>query len=200
MKKFTSILIAAGVVTAAGMSAPAMAADVSANVSYVSDYVWRGVDQTGKTATIQGGFDWEMDKLSFGTWASGLDAGGTEIDLYGSYNFGMFNVGAIAYIVALSETYTTSYEVNVGGDVGPVSLLASVDPQNTGTYYLEGNGELKLSDKASLSYHVGYDSSDVDLAVGVGGSLGGLDVGATVTNKQGTAGETLYFLSVGKSM
>ena len=206
MKKLTSSLIAAGVIAGASMSAPVMAEGPSANVTYVSDYVWRGVTQTNSTATIQGGLDWEKDKLSFGTWASGLNSGGTEFDLYGSYNFGPVSVGAIAYIIALDKNYSTSYEVNVGGDLGPVSLLASYDP-DASSYYVEAGYSMEVSKGVSLDLHAGYDDDDgsgssaLDYSLGVSGSAGGLDLGlAYAYGEADTGNEGKIFVSVGKSM
>jgi uncharacterized protein (TIGR02001 family) len=43
----------------------------SANVGFFSQYSFRGIDQGGKEAAIQGGFDWAHESgFYIGTWAS----------------------------------------------------------------------------------------------------------------------------------
>ena len=49
-------------------------AEVSANVSMVSDYVFRGISQSQEDPAIQGGFDWAHESgFYLGTWASTVD-------------------------------------------------------------------------------------------------------------------------------
>ena len=60
----------------------AEAGEFTANVSMVSDYVFRGVSLTDGSPAIQGGFDWAHDDLFYaGTWASNI-TDGVELDLY----------------------------------------------------------------------------------------------------------------------
>jgi uncharacterized protein (TIGR02001 family) len=196
MKKLTSSLIAAGVIAGASMSAPAMAEGPSGNVSIVSNYVWRGDTQTGDQPAVQGGLDWEKDKFAFGVWGSAV-TGGSEIDVYGSYNFGPVTAGAIYYYYP-GQTTLDFYEVNVGGDVGPVSLMASYNPDCTGcSYYLEAGYSFEVAKGASLDLHVGQaEGATLDYSVGVATSAAGLDLGATYANKD----TGVFFVSVGKSM
>jgi uncharacterized protein (TIGR02001 family) len=66
---------------------------LSANVSLVSDYYFRGLTQTWHNPAIQGGFDAAHSSgLYAGVWASNVSgkqyAGGSmETDLYGGYNY-----------------------------------------------------------------------------------------------------------------
>ncbi len=196
MKKLTSTLIAAGVISGAAMSAPAMAEGPSANVGFVTDYVWRGDTQSDNKAAVQGGLDWEKDELSFGVWGSSLGTSfpGAELDVYGAYNFGPVAVGAIYYYYP--EAGGNFYEVNVGGDLGPVSLMASYNP-DASTYYVEGGFSYELTKGVSLDLHVGQQQdATADYSVGIATSAGGLDLGATYANKD----EGVFFVSVGKSM
>jgi uncharacterized protein (TIGR02001 family) len=211
MKKLTSTLIAAGVIAGASVSAPVMAEGPSMNVNFTNDYIWRGVSQSDNLAAAQGGLDWEMDKWSFGVWGSSLGTtggntgDGAEIDVYGAYNFGSVYVGAIYYYYGGSPT--DFYEVNVGGDVGPVGLQASYDLKNS-VYYVEGSGSIPVG-KASIDLHVGYGESyttasggaALDYSIAVTGSAAGLDLGLgywksdTVTDNEGKV-----FVNIGKSM
>ncbi len=199
MKIINKNLMAVAVAATLGMgSVSAMAEGPSANVSIVSDYVWRGQSQTGNQPTVQGGFDWEMDKLSVGTWASGLDAGGTEFDFYGSYNLGPVSVGVIYYYIMSAGVGAGATEVNVGGDAGPVSLMASYDTTNS-AYYLEAGYSMEVSKSMSLDLHVGTgDAAGTDYSAGISTSAGGLDYSLVAANHD-TAG-SVFFVSVGKSM
>jgi uncharacterized protein (TIGR02001 family) len=209
MNKLTKSLVAAGLL--AGISAPALADGVSGNVSLVSDYVWRGVSQSNNNPTMQGGMDYEKGAFSVGTWGSSTDTNGTEIDLYGAYNFGPVAVGAIYYYYPGGGSFT---EVNVGGDVGPVSLLASYATDVTGNpYYVEASYSHSFG-KVSLDLHGGYGESYVDTSgnavfdysVGLSGSAGGVDLaavyaytGADLTGT-GDSSSGKAYVSISKSM
>ena len=64
--------------------------ELSANVSYYTNYIWRGEEQTGGLA-LQGGFDYSVNLVEnyvdfyLGTWAANLNTGGfgMELDYYG---------------------------------------------------------------------------------------------------------------------
>ena len=67
-------------------------ASVSANVSFATDYIWRGMTQTGEEPAISGGFDYANDGGFYaGIWGSNVgfsednsgDLGaGSELDVY----------------------------------------------------------------------------------------------------------------------
>jgi uncharacterized protein (TIGR02001 family) len=98
-------------IAAAAVSVPAQAADIgggldlSGNMSIVSEYVWRGQDQSNGDPSIQGGLDLAHDSgLYVGAWLANVENGdGTvEFDLYGGYatevaGFGL-DIGYIAYM------------------------------------------------------------------------------------------------------
>lgn len=190
MKNVNKKLMVMAVAGVLGMgSVSAMAADgLSANVSLVSNYLWRGVVQADKEnqMTVQGGFDYTSGPVSFGTWGSSLYGAGTEQDFYGSYAAGPVTVGAIYYYYGTPSDF---YEVNVGGDVGPVSLMASYTPDNAGSgssaYYVEAGYSMPLG-SASLDLHAGTGTSYTttsggaayDASIGVSGTYGGLDLAA----------------------
>jgi uncharacterized protein (TIGR02001 family) len=65
---------------------PTAACTVAANVGYTTDYVFRGVSQTGEEAAVQGGVDFTCGRFYVGTWGSSINFGnGTEIDVYGGF-------------------------------------------------------------------------------------------------------------------
>tara|TARA_B100000212_G_scaffold121148_1_gene90754 strand:- start:170 stop:775 length:606 start_codon:yes stop_codon:yes gene_type:complete len=66
-------------------------ASVSANVSFATDYIWRGMTQTGEEPAISGGFDYAADGGFYaGIWGSNVnfsEGAGSELDLYFGYAF-----------------------------------------------------------------------------------------------------------------
>ena len=64
------------------VSAPALAVDLSANIGYNSQYIYRGIPQ--KNSSAFAGLDLEAGGFYLGTW--GADVGdGIEGDYYGGY-------------------------------------------------------------------------------------------------------------------
>lgn len=96
-----------GVVLAAMSLATVVHADAfTGNMSATNNYIWRGLTQSNDQAALQGGLDYDFgNNIAIGTWVSNVDfAGnkGTEMDIYGSYNFNLgkdtgLAVGAINY-------------------------------------------------------------------------------------------------------
>ena len=102
---------------AAAMAAPAANAELSANIGVTSDYLWRGVTQSGHEAAVSGGIDYSHNFVEgngsthgfyAGMWTSSLgnvtDANGSnaaEVDGYFGFagevaDFG-YDVGYIYY-------------------------------------------------------------------------------------------------------
>lgn len=194
MKKIVSpILVALTLSAAAGAmaqtAAPAAPAEPESTLAYnvgaVSDYRYRGISQTRKQATLQGGFDYN-DKSGFyvGAWASGIkwiqDAGAkdgnVEIDLYGGYKGA---VGDVAYDVGfLRYQYQGNTLAKVSGlvDANTNEVYAAAtmglftakysyatsnlfgNPKSTGSYYLDLSAALDLGEGYSLTPHVGYQN------------------------------------------
>jgi uncharacterized protein (TIGR02001 family) len=108
---------------------PAMADDFtpSSNVSLVSDYLYRGISQTGTNPAIQGGFDLAHSSGFYaGVWGSSIswlgDAGipnsGTEIDTYAGYKGA---AGDVSYDVGfLRYNYPGTYGVATKADTNEI--------------------------------------------------------------------------------
>lgn len=97
------------------------AAEFSANIGATSNYVWRGLTQTGDDAAISGGLDYAHDSgLYAGTWASSLGGGGAtgELDFYGGY---AGEAGALGYDVGVIY-----YAYPNGGDINFTEIYGSV--------------------------------------------------------------------------
>ncbi len=83
MKKLLTLLLAFSIM-------PAFA-DISGNVAYTSDYMWRGQSQSLGGGAFQAGVELDYEGFFVGAWASEVDFGddsaSLEYDLYGGYNF-----------------------------------------------------------------------------------------------------------------
>ena len=131
MKKY---LVTSGVVLGL-VSAPAPAADVSANGGLMSEYIFRGIPQSDGNASAFAGLDIEQSGFFVGTWAASVDDGdsstddGLEVDLYGGYGFDVgeisLGIGATGYFYTddFDDTYK---ELNLSAGWGPFSLDAAL--------------------------------------------------------------------------
>jgi len=150
-----------------GLSSVAQA-ELSANVGATSNYIWRGVSQTGDNAAISGGIDYAHDSgLYAGTWVSTLGNGnGEELDLYGGFSGEAssvgYDVGAIYY------AYPSLNDSNFAELYGSVSVSNFTVGLN---YTVSGENDGGTFDDGDLYY---YASASFDLGDGwgVGGTIG----------------------------
>jgi uncharacterized protein (TIGR02001 family) len=108
-----NIAIAGLAVSMAAISAPAFAVDLSANIGYNSQYIYRGIPQ--KNSSAFGGLDLGANGFYLGTWAADVGEG-LEIDYYGGYGFevGDFNFGAGGTIYTYTSDFDDTYqEINL---------------------------------------------------------------------------------------
>lgn len=193
--KIKSLALASAVALAGvgmtAVSAPAEAG-VSGNIGMMSNYYFRGGNESDK-ATAFGGLDYEHDiGLYAGTWLADLgDGSGFEYDLYGGYanSFGGFSVlvGYTAYLYSeetVSEDGFTEVNLGLGYDFGPVALDAEhaigtdedAEQDYTFTAVTVSGAGLSLTygtfgDEAEGSYtELGYglESGDIGLDLAVG--------------------------------
>lgn len=87
-------LSAAPAIAFAADAAPASPHSFSGNLTIASDYRFRGISQTWKQPTLQGGVDYShANGLYLGNWNSTVsgnsynNGGGIEMDFYGGYKF-----------------------------------------------------------------------------------------------------------------
>ena len=179
MSKMTKSLVAASVLAATTLASGAAMAEVSMNVGATSNYIWRGVTQTGDEAAVSGGLDYSHESGFYaGTWTSSLgNTGlGAEFDYYAGFggSFGDFgydvNVTAITYPQIEDSDFT---ELGVSGSysfftVGLNSTIASdvEDVDGTANAFLEGDMYYYVSADFPLAndYSVGatYGSYNFD--------------------------------------
>jgi len=179
MKK--SMLVVLAGAFAALCSAAAQADDgLTANVSLVSKYKFRGQDQSDVTKqavpALQGGFDYALGGFYVGNWDSAVGfAHGTEMDLYGGYKGKVsvldYDVGILQYYypgtgahtLNVTELYgqlgwefiTAKYSLTVSDD-----YFGLKDGKNTG--YLDISANYEIVKGLTLNAHVGqtFLSSD----------------------------------------
>ncbi len=158
--------------------APEPSYTVSGNIGLVSDYRFRGVSQTNKKPAAQGGLDLALSNgLSFGTWTSNVSkwanpGGAQEIDVYGGYTKNLLgldlSLGGIQYLYPRNTATTSNntFEYYVGLGYGPVSAKVWVGNGNwfgidsNGSTYTELNYTFSLSEKVSVTAHIGKQAID----------------------------------------
>ena len=142
----------------------------------VSRYVWRGA-QFGDSAHIQPGISYTTGDLEIGAWGSfalsGND-GGSELDLYISYDLGFasltltnytFPGDASASIIPDDFFAVEGYELSTGFDLGPVGLTVG--------YFTETE---------DLYIETGFSLGNLDIAIGGGNEVYTLDGDFAVCN------------------
>jgi uncharacterized protein (TIGR02001 family) len=164
-------LLAASAVAQAGLSA---------NIGGMSDYWFRGLDQTSNNASIMGGVDYEHDSgLYVGTWLASLPSD-LEYDLYagyaGEYGDFSYSAGVTGYFY---QDYEGDYtELNLSVGYGPVTLSHNIgkldDPAGDVDYsFTSITGEYE---GAYLTYGFYGDEVDGSYAeVGYGLTFEGID-------------------------
>ncbi len=181
MKTLTHLLVLAGLV-----GAPLVAAaedsphSLSGNVSLTSDYIFRGISQTGGDMAVQGGFDYAHSSgFHAGTWGSnvgwiedfqGYNSGNMEIDLYAGYGNSIgdtglsYDVGAIRYMypgkkaAAVTNADTSEIYGSLSWNWVTVKYSYYVSDEVFGFADADGSDYLDLS--------ASYDIGDTGLTVG----------------------------------
>ena len=136
--------------------------DVSANVSYYTNYIWRGEEQTGGMS-IQGGFDYSVSLVDtyidayVGTWAANLNTNGfgMELDYYGGFtgaipgveDFLSYDIGMLYYDYPGASSQESDGTDGTGGS------------GTKGMEFLEWYGSVGISGLPAdlgISYYFGY--------------------------------------------
>lgn len=123
MKK-TIFAIAAFATFAGAAYAQEAASPITGNITLATDYRFRGISQTAKKPTIQGGFDYAHSSgLYLGNWNSNVSGdlypgGSIEMDFYGGYKFQPVadvtaDIGVLYYYYP-NASYANGVEFNNG--------------------------------------------------------------------------------------
>jgi uncharacterized protein (TIGR02001 family) len=204
MLKTTKTLMAASIVLGASacfMATPVLAqgassVSLSANLSLVSDYRFRGISLSDEDPAIQGGIDASLGGFYVGTWASSIEQVGnaeTEIDLYGGYGGDItdglsYDVGFLYY--TYPEGNGSNYYEVYGSLSGSVQLFNwtvgtayapdqnhldfSQDGGSDDNLYVYGDGHVNIPDSPFyVGAHVGWeDGAFADNKIDWSGKLG----------------------------
>jgi uncharacterized protein (TIGR02001 family) len=151
-------------------------ATVSANVSFTSDYIWRGMTQSDAPA-IQGGFDFAADNGFYaGIWGSNVNfnnGAGSELDYYFGYATEVggvgVDVGYISYEYIDSTPDATFDETYLGLSYGDFGVsFAFGDYDYTEVSYVLGDVSFSYGD---------YDGYGSNFLISYGFSCGSYDCG-----------------------
>jgi len=195
-----SVLTLTAASALAQSAAPAPAYTTSGNLALTSDYVFRGISQTGGKLAVQGGFDLTktpISGLTAGVWASSLSVG-TEVDLYANYGF---KLGAVDVSVGLIDyTYTNAHnggEANVAATYAGLTLKVSKGVSGTlSDYYYEANysRDIAAIKGLNLGLHYGNDraSKKDDYSVALTYPVLGLDASVAYNKLEGAGSITAF--------
>ena len=156
-----------------------------ANVGFFNQYSFRGIDQSGEEAAVQGGFDWAHDSgFYIGTWASNVDFNDndsvTEFDFYGGYakeiqngiNIDLSMIGYTypgAYASSNYDYY--EYSFGLGKSIGPVSFSTAINyspeffAKSGDATYWQGGLDYEFQG-IKISGHVGKQWIDLETTYG----------------------------------
>ncbi len=158
---------------------PARAIEVSASAGSYSDYLFRGISQTGNDAAVQGSISASYGAFSASVWASNVSFADAEIDFTGSYAFdaagSSFAIGGIYYAYPGSAPGTSYVEgfAAWSAQAGPASVGAGVylSPDFTldsgFAVYSQANASFPIVDELALNLQGGRQWIDDNAAAGL---------------------------------
>jgi hypothetical protein len=157
-----SILVAVLALPVAATAASSQQVSMTANVGWVSEYIFRGIPQNSSSASA--GVDVTMGALTLGTW--GADVGdGNEVDVYGKVGFGTgnfrFAVGGTGYFYT-GDFDHTYLEGNLEAGYGPLTAafaLGTHDAEPSANYWFLGITG-KVAGFSLSAGHFDYDNND----------------------------------------
>jgi uncharacterized protein (TIGR02001 family) len=211
MKTLKITAIAAAVLAASSVSQVASAeGSVSANIGYVSQYHYRGIQQTDAGSTYAG-LDYGNGGFYIGTWVADV-ADGVEVDLYGGYGIELdsgLSLGLGVTTYQYTGDFDSAYnEVNLSAGYGLFSVgysqgkwdgevgneAATEGDYSILTVSIESNG----FSGTFGTYGKDSDGEYFDLAYGT--EIGGFDVGVGLlfSGSDLDDDESMYF-SISKS-
>ena len=235
--KFAKTLMAtaAAVGTMTAVSSGAFAAEdsspygsIAGNVTFTTDYVFRGISLTNEHPALQGSLEWDHPSgFNAGVWGSNIDLPGDhlELDWYAGYSGSSGKLSYSASVVYYTYPYDGGNDeyweglVSAGYDFGFMSTTlgvgyspsqSSLGHDDATWVYGDVNVPLPVAGSFSpyLFAHLGYQDTAFNTGGywewngGLGFSLAGLDVTAMYIDtdeKANTLMNARFVVSVGKS-
>ncbi|WP_412972220.1 TorF family putative porin [Glaciecola sp. MF2-115] len=210
MKTFKRTAMAATILSTALLSQTAMA-EWSANIGLVSDYHFRGIQQT-ESASTSAGLDYAGDTGFYaGAWTAEVEDG-LEVDLYAGYGIELDNgVSLDANFTTYQYTgdFDSAYnEIGLGAGFGLFSVgyvqgkwdgVVGDEAATEGDYSLVTIGIEKDGWSATIGSY-GKDAEGEYGEIAYGTEIGGFDVGVglVLSGSDLDDSESLYF-SISKS-
>lgn len=192
-----------------GVSASVQAeGELSANIGWVSDYIFRGIPQDDSSASI--GLDYSNSGFYIGTWAADVGQG-SEVDVYLGYEGAIgesveYGVGATIYLYTddFDDTYK---ELNLSLAHGIFSIDAALGTYDNFDNEEEGYTFVSLTAEHNGFYAtLGSFSQDFDgeyLEAGYGFEHNGLDLSVSVIHSTkdllGDDSDNSIVFGIGKS-
>ena len=188
MNKLNKILPTAAVLASASLTTAFAQEEesfpIDGNIGVTSNYLFRGVTQTGDGAAVQGGLDYGHESgLYVGTWTSNVNfAGGTELDVYGGFSGESgdlgYDVGVTGYLYPEADGDANFAEVYLGLSYDMLSAGVAYtfwseiddDAFTDGDVFFYVSGGYDLAEDLSIDLTVGYyafaDAGDSDYLYG----------------------------------
>jgi uncharacterized protein (TIGR02001 family) len=176
-------LIALGALSTSvfAVNLPGTSFSLTSNVSYTSEYIYRGVSESNGDPAIQGGFDLSHTGGFYaGVWSSNVAWGNLhlEMDFYGGYrgeiaNMMRYDLSAFFYRYPGATDGDDNwkydeYAIAFSKDLGPVDATLSLNYSpayfdDAGkTYYTKIQGRMPISDPLAVSASIGWTNVSSD--------------------------------------
>lgn len=188
MKKLTCALVCAGMVSLPGVASAEDASPhtITANVGLYSQYVFRGMTQTGEDPALQGGMDYaHASGFYVGVWGSnvswledyqGYSKGSLEIDIYSGFRNSIGDTGLTYDLGILRYQYPGDRPAGIT-NANTTELYAAL-----GWKWFSAKYSHSISDE-TFGFANSRGSSYIDLSVSVPIADTGLTAGAHYGNQ-----------------
>lgn len=179
MKSFVYRSIMAALLLSAAL--PLQAGEGKANISLVSDYIFRGVSVSGGSTVLQGGYEYDYgNSIVVGVWSSTLPDK-SEYDIYAHYSDEFGNFGYSTGFIYYSYTGPADLpaEFNLALSYYGFSIMNSSGEAGS---YNEVAYQTEVK-KLGIRLHYGSDGSNPDRSIQLLKKTGGMEVALVFASK-----------------
>jgi len=188
MRKILQIALGAlGLAAAAAWTSPALAAEgLTANAAITTNYVFRGISQSGANPAVQAGLDYDLgvaglSGFAVGTWVSSIDFDNEspiEWDIYGSYTAALtdklsWSVNVLAYVYPNTPTgvdynwqeywASLAYNFDIFTLTGKVYYSPDYVNLSTSQIYYNGAISIPIASWLAINGAVGFTDIETDV-------------------------------------